>query len=344
MILLYQGAAVVNQVGFLWDFLGGYFLLRLLIQDRYDISKVIECLAVLAVLIGIGMVIEEFTRVNVFALLGGVLAMPEIRDGKVRSQGVFQHALTAGAFAASSLPLFFLLWKSRANRVLAVTGAVAVTIMVFATQTSTSLLSYMAGILAVLCWPLRERMRRIRIWMALALVALHLVMKAPVWFLIARVDLTGSSSSYHRAELIDQFVNHFSSWWLIGTKDVATWGWDMWDAQNMFVSVGEMGGLAALIFFVLVLSRSFSQLGYARQAARDTAEEWVPWLLGSALFVHVVAFFGVNYFDQVRMAWFALLAMISACTVTASPAKTMVEPRKVSVRYLAERPFHSAVR
>ena len=37
-------------------------------------------------------------------------------------------------------------------------------------------------------------------------------------------------------------------------------------------------------------------------------------VLGSALFANVVAFFGVNYFDQSRIAWFALLAMVSACT------------------------------
>ena len=38
------------------------------------------------------------------------------------------------------------------------------------------------------------------------------------------------------------------------------------------------------------------------------------WLLGAALLANVVAFFGVNYFDQSRMAWFALLAMVCACT------------------------------
>jgi len=140
------------------------------------------------------------------------------------------------------------------------------------------------------------------------------VMKAPVWFLIARVDLTGSSSSYHRAELIDQCVNHFSSWWLIGTKDAATWGWDMWDAQNMYVSVAEAGGLAALVFFILVISRSFARLGDARKQAKDGKQEWFIWFLGAALFANVVAFFGVNYFDQSRMAWFALIAMICACT------------------------------
>jgi hypothetical protein len=40
--------------------------------------------------------------------------------------------------------------------------------------------------------------------------------------------------------------------------------------------------------------------------------EWLLWFLGSALFANVVAFFGVNYFDQSRMAWYALIGMICA--------------------------------
>ena len=39
---------------------------------------------------------------------------------------------------------------------------------------------------------------------------LHLVMNGPVWSLIARVDLTGSSSSYHRYYLLDNCIRHFS--------------------------------------------------------------------------------------------------------------------------------------
>ena len=39
------------------------------------------------------------------------------------------------------------------------------------------------------------------------------------------------------------------------------------------------------------------------------------WALGSALFAHVVSFFGISYFDQTIVAWYALLAMISAAAV-----------------------------
>jgi len=89
----------------------------------------------------------------------------------------------------------------------------------------------------------------------------------------------------------------------------------MWDAQNMYVSVGEAGGLAALVFYILVISRSFARIGEARKRAKNKQQQWFLWFLGAALFANVVAFFGVNYFDQSRMAWFALISMISACTI-----------------------------
>jgi hypothetical protein len=315
-LIMYQdGAALLNQIGYLWDFLLAYLLLRSLIRDEKDSFLTIRCFAVLMVLLAAAMVYEQMKLVNVFGLLGGVNAVPEVREGKIRSQAVFQHALTAGTFAAAAIPLFVLLWKNGKAKMLAVVAIGAATVMTITTQTSTSLLTYLASIGAVLLWPIRKKMRIVRVGLLGGLVALQLVMKAPVWFLIARVDLTGSSSSYHRAELIDQFVKHFSSWWLIGTKDAATWGWDMWDAQNMYVSVGEAGGLAAFICYILVISRCFGRLGTARKHAKNKNQEWLTWLLGSALFANVVAFFGVNYFDQSRIAWFALVSMICACTL-----------------------------
>ncbi len=306
--------AFVNQVGYVWDYVLGYLALRTLVRDERDAVLAIQCCAALTVIFAITMTIEQKEMMNVFGLLGGILAKPEVREGKIRSQGAFQHALTAGTFAATAIPLFFLMWKKRVTRWLAAIGIVCATVMVVDTQTSTSLMTEAAGIFAVFLWSLRKKMKTVRITLVVGLIALAMVMKAPVWFVIAHVDLTGSSSSYQRAELIDQFINHFSNWWLMGTTAASTWGWDMWDAQNMYVSIGEAGGLAALVFYILVISRSFSRLGNARKRAQSKQQEWLLWFLGAALFAHVVAFFGVNYFDQARICWFLLISMICATT------------------------------
>jgi hypothetical protein len=55
-------------------------------------------------------------------------------------------------------------------------------------------------------------------------------------------------------------------------------------------------------------------------------KEWLLWFLGAALFSNLVAFFGVNYFDQVKMIWFVLLAMISAITASITKARKLNIP------------------
>jgi len=53
----------------------------------------------------------------------------------------------------------------------------------------------------------------------------------------------------------------------------------------------------------------------------DRQAELYYWIIGSALFAHVVGFFGISYFDQTRLAWYSLLAMTSAVTLAESRAR-----------------------
>jgi O-antigen ligase len=123
------------------------------------------------------------------------------------------------------------------------------------------------------------------------------------------------SSGYHRALLVDQFVRHFWDWWLVGTHDNGNWGWDMWDIANQYVNEGERGGLVALVCFFALIVLSFRNLAKARTAsAGDRNKQWFLWLLGASLFANCVAFFGVDYFDQTRFAWYTLLVMMVAAT------------------------------
>jgi len=313
VLLFHDTGSLINQFGYLWDYLLAYFALRILIQDKGDVHFVLKCLALVTVPLAIGMIIEQRNMVNIFGRLGGIPSVPELRDGKIRSQGSFAHSLMAGTFAATMVPVLFMLGRTGKAKVLGAVGLVGSTVMVWTANSSTPLMAYGAAILGLLCWPIRKSMKKVRYGIVFTLIGLQVVMKAPVWFLIARVDVTGSSSGYHRAELVDQFIHHFWDWWLIGVKDPSDWGLDMWDAQNQYVNVGEAGGLLAFIFFILVITRSFGMLGDARKAVDgDKSQEWMLWCLGSAMFANVVGFFGVNYFDQSRMWWFILLAMISA--------------------------------
>lgn len=177
-------------------------------------------------------------------------------------------------------------------------------------------------------------MRLVRWGALILLLALHVTMKAPVWALIERIDVVQGSASYHRYQLVEQFVRHLGDWWLLGTKTNGEWGLGMIDTSNAYVEQGTAGGLLTLIFFIVLIARCFGRIGTARKAVEGQyrSKEWFYWLLGVSMFAHVTGFLGIFYFDQTRVAWFALLAMISAGTYL-----PLTQPvKRVSVE-LAER-------
>jgi hypothetical protein len=321
-------SAVIKGLGTFLDGLGGYFVLRLLIRDKEDIHRAIKVFAIVAFVMGICMLNEQITHHNIFGLLGGRVAE---RDGKFRSQGAFEVFLTAGAFGATLLPLLVWLWSDTKSRVIAYLGIAGATAMTLTSNSSTPDLAYVGGIMALCFWPFRRRLRIFRWGLVLSLIGLQLVMKAPVWALIARIDLTGSSSGTHRYMLVDNFMRHFGDWWIMGFKDYNTWGWDMWDLSNQFIAYGLGGGLITLALFITLLSRSFGGLGRARKrVAHNRSEEWFFWCLGAGLFAHVVAFFGMSYFDQMQFAFYALLAIISVAVsrVTRQPVQKTASVRE----------------
>ena len=334
--LLWQtSAAFVNQLGTIFTVFGIYFLLRSLIRDNNDVEAAIHGLVYVAGIIAIVMTIEQATGHNPYAYVWagateGARTVME-RDGHRRAMGCFAHPLLAGTFGGISLPLFFALWfKRRSHRRIAVVGMVASSAIVLAANSSTPLLAFVGGLFALSLWPLRKRMRVLRWGLVITLVTLHLAMKAPVWALIARIDLTGSSSGYHRYQLVDQFIRRFGDWWLLGTKGNESWGWDMWDLANQYVAVGETSGLLPFVFFMTIIVYGFKYLGKARrQVSGDRRQEHFVWAVGAALFSNVVAFFGISYFDQTMVAWYLLLAIIGAVAASAASAGAKAESSPV---------------
>jgi hypothetical protein len=309
--------ALIKGLGDLVDTLGGYLVVRFLIPDGEAIRRTVKVLAAICVIQGVCMINEKISHINVFGLLGGIPLAVAVRDGHIRSSGTLGY-LYAGAFAAVLIPLFLWLWTEGKSRMAACAGLAGATAMVITSYSSTSYLALGGSLLGLAFWPLRKWMRLVRWGLVIIIVGLHMVMKAPVWALIARIDLTGSSSSDQRYQLVDMTIRHFSDWWLLGTRDYNTWGWGAWDLCNQFVAVALTGGLLTLIFYIAIFSRSFRAIGTARkQVNGDRGQEWLLWCLGSALFATVVAHFGINYMAQLIMGFFPLVACISVATFEA---------------------------
>lgn len=316
-LLWMNTAALINRVGVLLDSLGGYCVLRSFIRSRDDVRRVIAVLAWITIGMALCMAAEQLTGANpLWALDGGArldgtpMGISDVRGDRIRAQGVFVHPLLAGTFGATAVPLLIWLWSEGNRKGIALVGLAASAVMTLASATSTSLAAYAAAVAALCFWPMRRWVHLLR-WGAVGmLIALHLWMKAPVWALIARIDFTGSSSSYQRYMLVDNFLRHIGDWWLIGMKAYNEWGFDMWDLCNEFVSAGLTGGAATLVCLVWIFIGGFSALGRAGKIAGDKRQKWLLWCLGTALFSHLVAYFGVAYDSLMDMAWFALLAMV----------------------------------
>lgn len=330
-VLLYHvGGAVVNQLGFLWDYLGGYFLVRSLTRNTDDIRLVARVFVVIAVVMAGCMIYEHYELTNVFGLLMGGKIVPDIRLGKVRCRGVFQQEIIASTFGGTLVPLSICLWWAWKERFIAVVGlAASVTITIMASS-STGIAAAGIAIIALCLWPLRRYTRQIRWSLVLAILALAAVMKAPVWFILARVDFVGGSTGWDRANLIDQCVRHLGSWWLVGTADNDKWGFFTWDLCNQFVAEAVQGGLATLILFFTLIKRSFAQIGFARKKARNRTHEILLWTIGCILCGHIAGFFGISYFDQMKDWWFVTLAMIPAAAATVGGAAESLSPLPVS--------------
>src|SRR5690348_17378833 len=117
--------------------------------------------------------------------------------------------------------------------------------------------------------------------------SLQVCMKSPVWFLINRISALTGGTGWHRSELIDQFVRHFGDWWLIGTRDNASWGLDMWDSINAYVNAGVEGGLITFVLFLSLFICAYKMIGRARRRARhDRKNEILIWACGVALFAN----------------------------------------------------------
>ncbi len=313
-----SGSAFVNRFGALYTVFGIYFLFRFLIRNDADVATAIRVLAYVSAIIAVVMLMEHATGKNPYGFLGGSRAFAReslmIRAEKFRAMGPFQHPILAGTFGGISIPLFIGLWLSRGkHRLCAVIGILSATAIVLASASSTPMVACASGVLALTLWPVRRHMRVVRWGLALSLVALHLVMKAPVWALIQRVDLVGGSSSYHRYYLLDRFIRHFEEWWLVGVKNTDVWGIDMWDHANQYVAVGTSSGLVPLVLFIAIIACAFKYLGAAaKRFEAEHGKSLLLWALGAALFANVMGFFGISYVDQTMLVWWGLLAMISA--------------------------------
>ncbi len=179
--------------------------------------------------------------------------------------------------------------------------------MVLASGSSGPILTTLSVVAAMFLWKIRDKLRAIR-WLALvAILVLDVVMNDPVYFLLARIDITGGGTGYFRAQLIRSALEHLDEWWLAGTDYTRHWmpsgitaNPNHTDMTNYYLQMGVWGGLLLMLLFIVVLLVAFVRVGKALQVseAANSEDGFLIWTLGCILFGHATTFLSISYFDQ----------------------------------------------
>ena len=314
-------ALLVNRLGDAYNAICSYYFFRCVIVDFEDVVTSVRTLLLASLPLAGSMLYESYTGHNLFAVFGGVSSVQAFREGHVRCEGPFRNWILAGTFGATLVPLCLALWYYRPkSRWLALVSLIALTVVTITAHSSGALISIAAGLGGLMFWKFRRYLRLLRRVLIVMIIALALVMNAPVWYLIARVgDVTGGTA-WHRAYLISQAVNHFGQWWLFGTTYTANWApggeviaanANMMDITNQYVAEGVDGGVLKLALFLTIIVMCFKGIG--RRLHAEPLESPIAvfvWALGATLFAHCLAFLSVTYFDQIIIVWYWLLAAI----------------------------------
>jgi hypothetical protein len=316
MSLFHTSDAWTFRMGMVLGEVGVYVLCRIFIQDAEDVRRLFKVLCVALVPLAVLLLMEMYTARNYFDVMGALSGV-NMRDGQVRAYGPFGHPILAGTVGATCLPMALLLWRT--HRASALMGWFAAAGIVFASTSSGPVMMVAFTCIGLLMWHVRNGLGLIRWGTVAAIVGLQMVMKDPVYFLMARIDLTGSSTGWHRAQLVRSSIAHLGEWWAVGTDYTRHWmptgihaNEIHTDITNHFLGMGVMGGLPLMTLFVLMLCVAFRVLGTAlrQKEGRTPEREFLIWTLGSMLFGQVMNFWSISLFDQSVSFFYLILAAI----------------------------------
>jgi len=314
----------MTEIGYFADTFLAYFAFRGLIRETEDLKFLLTCAPLLLLPYAALSAVERWTGSNVFASLGGVPGRILERGGIPRAAGSFTHPSIFGTLGAILLPLYIAFAFDVRNRVAVLIGMASCAIIVFVSNSGGPATAAAMAILGWFAWGLRMQMRLVRWLLVSALVFLAGVMKAPIWSLPAKISALLGGDGWHRSYLMQVTFEHLGDWWFAGMSVLETRDWFPYvvvtggaDIINYYLEFGIAAGLPAMILFIFFLATLFGRLGAAMQVVRsrgsgDLDDERILWGLGVAVFVHVVNWFAIVYFDKMHLILCMQFAAISS--------------------------------
>lgn len=322
-----EAEATINRAGFMFDALGLYWIFRQNIQSWTNLKNTLSLFAVAAIILLPFVLMEWSTGNNPFVFLGKVIT--SVREEKFRCQGAFPHSIMLGLFWAVLAPMFLAMAKTEKNKTLYVSAFASSVVIVMASASSTPILVLILAIVSYAAFNWRQYTGVTAMVLMAITAALHFAMKAPVWHLLARINVIGGSTGWHRYNLIDKAISNFNEWMVIGCRSTDHWGWGLEDVTNQYVSEGVRGGVVTLILFVLMIYAVLKTLVNSSLRYRDRNTQLLIWALFSMMIAHCIGFIGVTYFGQIRVLWYMTLA-----------AAAMLQEQQLSFKADADRTRH----
>ena len=301
--------AVIYKSGVLYDSLGLYWIFRMSIFSWDDIHRIVKMFAIFAIISAPLIIYERVTLNNPFALLGRVAG--NFHGGRIRCTGPFSHFIMMGLFWASLVPIFVSYFTVRRSKSLYVLASLSALVCVILSASSTPLMAVLAIAFFGALWKYRSYGGTIALGIGAMIFALHVVMEAPVWHLISRVNVFSGSTGWHRYFLIDQAVNHFGEWMFLGCKSTAHWGRGLTDITNQYILEGIRGGLITLVLFLVMIYMALRITGICSMKSRSREKRILCWGFCVSILGHCVSFFGVSYFGQIMLLLYFTLAIVS---------------------------------
>jgi len=300
--------ALINRSGFLFDCLGMYWIFRQSIRSWQDVHFVVKMFAMMVLLSAPLVIFERLTHKNFFALFGHTVT--QYHRGRFRCSGPFPHSIMMGLFWANLIPIFMAYVMANLSRAFYVVAIICCLVCVILSGSSTPIMTVLFVILAFTFYRYRRYGKQIALSFCLLILALHIVMNAPVWHLISRINVFGGSTGWHRYHLINEAIRHFGEWALIGCRSTAHWGWGLQDITNQYILEGVRGGFATLIIFILLLIQAVKIPGSYSLHRIANDRKWLSWGVCVSILGHCVSFNGVSYFGQIIMLLYLTFAMV----------------------------------
>lgn len=275
--------------------------------------------AILTIPLGTLMYAEAISAKNYYSVIGTTHSGVIIRDGDVRARGPFGHPILGGTAGGTSFALCVILWQSK--RKIAIAGMLSSFAIVISSASSGPLMALMISIAWLLFWRKRVHVKKVPKLAVLMCVALELLMERPFYYIIAHIDLTGGSTSWHRCRLMEMGIKHFDEWWLAGTDFTRHWmptgvSWNPnhTDITNYYLHLGVIGGVFLLLTLVGIIFFNFRTL-FQRVSPfknENSGQEFIFWCLSASLLSHIASFISISYFDQMYVLFYLLIAGIGS--------------------------------